>query len=659
MNRTSVYAHVARGSQEPRSGTCADGAANPLTLEAPQRRNRSHLNPRWDSDFASVGSPTEVLGNLSDQLIERENPHGPNTLATQRRNRDGTVIPDAHPNDNTRNQPVSRVSNQRPPNSQQTDTSSSNDSDTSEESSGPSGPSAQNLADWLIQPTYQKKVPRSGATTDTAAIQRFNKNASKLHQALTYEKFIEPKSSIKLFNSEFPLGRIFNRIKDGIRIFLSTKSSRNNRKSSSSPLMTKIIKSMLDANIICETKNGPFISPVFLVTKANGNARPIIDLHHQVKHIKTPKMVLPSIFQLIQRKKWLTNLYYVKIDFKSAFFNIEVHPNSTHLFTFYYEGKFYCFKRLPFGSSISPFFMQKFLNCIIKFIKQFTEFTWGHIDDIIIAHQDPQWLLHITTLLVSKLNKIKWTINMDKSILKPAKQVIFLGAHWTQTGIKRSKQISQNLHDIITALGKVKHLRPKAIQRIRGVLNYYVGFAGNYFNLVNKFIMSINRKHKLILMHNIFNTDEIKFKTQQHTQLPIQHIAIASDATTSQLAAVTVGNTTKEFGYREVIKQRNGNILENELAAALLGMGLAAPLRKPQHQHKLHLLIDNKAVISFINKGRAKWSWSFHRQAKFLMYLNKLKLFYDIVIASFIPTADNPADAPSRRKHIYPLGEGR
>ena len=157
-------------------------------------------------------------------------------------------------------------------------------------------------------------------------------------------------------------------------------------------------------------------------------------------------------------------------------------------------------------------------------------------------------------------------------------------------------------------------------------------------------------------MNLIFNKNKINFNNEKLLKLPIQKIAIASDATTSQLAAVTVCQTKLEFGYQEIIKRKEGNILENELAAALIGMGLAAPLRKDRHQHYLHLLIDNRAVIAFINRGRAKWSWSFHKQARMQMILETLKLYFCKTTASFIPTAVNPADAPCRRRYFVSPG---
>lgn len=603
---------------------------------APQARNRGHLNPKWDSDFADVDEDP----NEQPSLGGSQNPHDPTTLDAINENQtdeeDEPLLP-SHPLLRS----VIRQMRQLPPDEDDDDTNSLDEF---------SRPKTNNLLRWLHKrhPIMDRLQERHGLTTDNSAIARFNKNAARITPQ-TFEKHHQPESTIRLFNSQFNIGRIFNKMKNGVRIFLNTKSSRNNRQTQETPLMTSIIQSMLEAKIITTTKNGPFISPMFLVTKANGRARPVIDLHHLVKHSNTPKMTLPSLFQLVNRKKWPAGLWYVKIDFKSAFFNIELHKDSIHLFNFFYQGKFYTFLRLPFGAPQSPFFMQRLLNAITKWIRQFTPYTWGHMDDIIIGHTDPHQLQMLSTTLQMKLNIVKWELNYEKSILSPKTTITFLGATWRQTGITRSAKITLQCHQIIATLAHTKRqLSEKQIQRIRGLLNYYIGFAGDFFGLVNSYLKAVKRNKMAIYLHALFHQDHIKFKSNKAIQQPPNYISIATDATKTRIAATTIGKTKRKHGPLTATHNINGNILVNELRAALLGMELAKSIKEPNKANHLHLLIDNQAVIAFINSGRAKWSWTFFQQAKFLILLHNLKLFYVNVTASFIPTAVNPADAPSR-----------
>ena len=143
---------------------------------------------------------------------------------------------------------------------------------------------------------------------------------------------------------------------------------------------------MLEAKIIRVAKKSTFISSIFAIPKANNKAREIIDYSHLTPHFKKPDMFLPSIFQVVESKEWADDLHYVKVNFRHAFHYINVKESSKYVTTFKYSGKYYEFNYLPFGISIAPFECQRFVNAITRTIKRMTPYTWGHIDDILIAH---------------------------------------------------------------------------------------------------------------------------------------------------------------------------------------------------------------------------------------------------------------------------------
>ena len=131
----------------------------------------------------------------------------------------------------------------------------------------------RNINRWLhthnpVATTYRRQTPSSNPR-----IQAFNKNASKIRQqALTAdlaESFPKPVSSVRLLNSVFPLGRIFNKWKNGIRLFLRTTHLRQPRDHRTNDCMDKTIQNLLESDIIRETKSGPFESNIFLVPKSN------------------------------------------------------------------------------------------------------------------------------------------------------------------------------------------------------------------------------------------------------------------------------------------------------------------------------------------------------------------------------------------------------
>jgi uncharacterized protein (UPF0128 family) len=56
-------------------------------------------------------------------------------------------------------------------------------------------------------------------------------------------------------------------------------------------------------------------------------------------------MVMPNLFQIVDKKKWPPGLFFCKLDLKNAFFNIPLHPKSQHVTTFMYKGKEYAISR--------------------------------------------------------------------------------------------------------------------------------------------------------------------------------------------------------------------------------------------------------------------------------------------------------------------------
>ncbi|RMZ98717.1 hypothetical protein BpHYR1_027588 [Brachionus plicatilis] len=88
----------------------------------------------------------------------------------------------------------------------------------------------------------------------------------------------------------------------------------------------------------------------------------------------------------------------------------------------------------------------------------------------------------------------------------------------------------------------------------------------------------------------------------------------------------------------------------NEAAASIL------PIALSDHPTNLHLFIDNQAVIGLWKRVRAEWERFYtagpdnmHRFLSLIIYVNWARNVNNLCV-SYVPSADNPADAPSRRK---------
>lgn len=440
--------------------------------------------------------------------------------------------------------------------------------------------------------------------------------------------YYKPNTNIQKFHSEFPLPqRFFKKWKNGIPLWSSKKYAKKYKDIVTEP-KTSIIKDLLKNKIIQKTSRCSFCSDFFLL-EAKDKIRPIFNYSQITKSLKPPKFYLPSLYQVISRTNWAPNLYYCKIDFKQAFFNINLSPKSNYITTFIYNKKYYKFNVLPFGIATAPFVCQMMLNKITEYIRKSTNYVWGHIDDIVLAHPDKNKLQQIVKELLIKLNRAGWEINQKKSILIPTKSLTFLGAIWSNKGIKRNPEISYTLKNVINSMNN--NLKLKKIQKIYGYLNYYLSYSKFFSSFLFRFIKEPDKLKPLLF--ELIKLDYLPFKKEDNRTRKIAF----SDATPTQIGGIT--SSKKSFS----IPIQHSNIMIAETVAAI------ATITLHKAGTKLTLFTDNMATLSFINKGAAKFLLKLppFQHFKFCMSRYLMDDVYNIK-ASYICSEENPADILSR-----------
>ena len=118
--------------------------------------------------------------------------------------------------------------------------------------------------------------------------------------------------------------------------------------------MREQITLMLQKNAITEVPpNSPgFYSNVFLIRKASGRWRPVIDLKNLNAHIHAPH------FRMFTTNSVLSSVrkgdYVFKTDLQDAYFHVPIHPSSRKYLGFAFQNKVYQFQVLPFGLNTAP-----------------------------------------------------------------------------------------------------------------------------------------------------------------------------------------------------------------------------------------------------------------------------------------------------------------
>jgi hypothetical protein len=147
----------------------------------------------------------------------------------------------------------------------------------------------------------------------------------------------------------------------------------------------------------------------------------------------------------------------VKIDLKSGFFQIHIHPDHQH----YFNGIKYAWTRLPMGHPLAPAIMQRFSTAVARYLHEQLGISMVAYLDWLLFQDQP---ISVPDILYC-LQELQITINESKSVLQPTSTLIYLGLRINaiQRTIRPTQPCAQHLIDLINA---VPLASPMDLQRI-------------------------------------------------------------------------------------------------------------------------------------------------------------------------------------------------
>jgi hypothetical protein len=154
----------------------------------------------------------------------------------------------------------------------------------------------------------------------------------------------------------------------------------------------KQVKQLLLAGHIVPS-NSPYASPVLLVQKKDGTWRFCIDykrLNDITIKNRFPMLIIDEILDELAGTR-----YFTKLDMRSGYHQVRMHPPDEHKTTFKTHHGHYHFRVMPFGLTSAPAMFQCLMNDILgpfsrKFVSVF-------LDDILIY--DPTLKEHAEHLI--------------------------------------------------------------------------------------------------------------------------------------------------------------------------------------------------------------------------------------------------------------------
>ena len=227
----------------------------------------------------------------------------------------------------------------------------------------------------------------------------------------------------------------------------------------------KQIQDMLRNNIIEESTEHEYNSPTFLVSKKGGSKRFVIDLRSLNSIIKPQAVQLPKVTELIDDVAASGASIFSVIDFYSAFFQIELTPNSRPLTSFSSPGggSRYQFRHCPFGLSTSPSAMIYVLQKVMA--GKLADSGRLYMDDALLFSKN--WQDHIN--IIETLLKTLKSNNLSANPVKCTwcyDDVLFLGFRIGVNGLGMDPKRTQ----------KAPPTNRKGLQRLLGLFVYWRRF---------------------------------------------------------------------------------------------------------------------------------------------------------------------------------------
>ena len=168
-----------------------------------------------------------------------------------------------------------------------------------------------------------------------------------------------------------------------------------------------------------------FYSRLFLVKKASGSWRTIIDLstlNHYVTssrfHMETPRSVLNSI----RPGDWM-----ISLDLQDAYLQVPVHHDSRRFLRFVLDGKPFQFRVLCFGLTTAPQVFTRIMAPVSAILHKYGVRMLRYLDDWLILASSEIACFQSRDRLLVVCTELGIQVNLTKSSLIPSQSIVYLG----------------------------------------------------------------------------------------------------------------------------------------------------------------------------------------------------------------------------------------
>jgi hypothetical protein len=167
------------------------------------------------------------------------------------------------------------------------------------------------------------------------------------------------------------------------------------------------------------------LQPLHVVVREGKKDRLVIDLSRNLNdELHTPSFHLSSFQDLVRQSS--PGCFYGKLDLSDCFLSFDVHPDSQKFLAFELDGRFFRWKRLPFGLKSSPFWCEEFLSVIDFALRARGILFTRYVDDFAFVGATAADVLHAMQTARSILAAHGLRVN-EKKTEGPVQRMTFLG----------------------------------------------------------------------------------------------------------------------------------------------------------------------------------------------------------------------------------------
>ena len=183
----------------------------------------------------------------------------------------------------------------------------------------------------------------------------------------------------------------------------------------------------------------PYVSPLVVLPKKDGEVRLCIDMRIPNKAIQRERYPNPTVDDLITEMNGATT--FSKLDLHSGYHQLTLHPDSHYITTFATHKGLYRYKRLHFGTNSASEIFQKAIHEQIRTIPGVINIS----DDIIVSGKTSEDHNKSLLAVFNKLSQVGLTLDKGKCLFDQ-RSLPFFGFVFSDEGILPNLQKVSAIH---------------------------------------------------------------------------------------------------------------------------------------------------------------------------------------------------------------------